>query len=183
MTRPAPKKQGKARLSTDGGRRGRRLADGVIDAIIADGSDVDQKQVETNLRKLACEPDGLQHLEEALETYGDGGIAIIAEAQCHRIAADLTCAADLRFRQVRIFSILGVAMGCATAVMVFCATKATPIWRLTGLTSAVALISGIGLVARIFAARRRRVLLREAGAMKALAAGCRSVPTYLGFGN
>lgn len=136
---------------------------------------IDQRQVAADIRMLAHSQAGQRCLENALMAYGDDDLALIARARCHRIAADLTCDADLPFHRARIWSLLGVAMGCAGAAMVLAAIGQDTPKRLIGLIGAVVVIAGIGLRINMLAAWRRRKLLSEAAAVKALAATCSAV--------
>ena len=131
---------------------------------------VEQQLLAADIRLLAKDPAGLQHLEHVLTSYDDENLGITVPALIHRVMADLSCEADLILHRVRIWSICCMAVGYAGAAVILAAISLDPTWRLIGLASATAVIAGAGLVTVGLAARRREHLLIEAAAVQTLAA-------------
>ena len=105
----------------------------VVEAMKARRWPADQGQIETEIRLLACHPSGCQHLQQALTSYGDEDTMIMVEALLHRVAADLTCEAEVIWHRFRIWSNCCWATGCAGATVILAVISPYPNWRLIGL--------------------------------------------------
>ncbi|SEO43486.1 hypothetical protein SAMN04489859_11081 [Paracoccus alcaliphilus] len=133
---------------------------------------VEQQLLAADIRLLAKDPAGLQHLEHVLTSYDDENLGITVPALIHRVMADLSCEADLILHRVRIWSICCMAVGYAGAAVILAAISLDPTWRLIGVAGIAAVLASIGLATTWLAARRRGHLLAEVAAVQALAAAC-----------
>lgn len=162
----------KAHLSADGGSCGREMADRIIEAVTAHGSDVDHQQIEIEIRMLAHNPAGVRLLQEALGDHAEEDVGLIIRAFIYRIAADLTCKSELFAHKLAVWSIFGLAAMFAGAVVLLAATHPNLAWHLWWLAGAAVALSSVGLSA---AARRRRKSLAEVVALRAMAVACDTV--------
>lgn len=144
----------------------------IAEALTRRATLVDPRLLTPDIRLLAKDPAGLQHLEHVLTSYDDENLGITVRALIHRVMADLRCEADLILHRVRIWSICCVAIGCAVAVVILAAIGFDPTWRLFGVVGIAAVLASIGLATTWLAARRREHLLAEAAAVQALSAAC-----------
>lgn len=151
-----------------------KVAVRIAEALTRRAVRVDLQLLAADIRILAKDPAGLQHLEHVLTSYDDENLGITVRALLHRVMADLTCEADLILHRVRIWSIYCVAVGCAVAVAILAAIGVDPTWRLIGVAGTAVLLASIGMATTWLAAWRRGHLLAEAAAVRALAVACES---------
>lgn len=167
----------KAHLPADGGSCGREMANRIIEAVTAHGSDVDHQQLEIEIRMLAHNPAGVRLLQEALGDHAEEDVGLTIRAFIYRIAADLTCKSELYARKLAVWSIFGLAAMFAGAVVLLAATHPNLAWHLWWLAGAAVALSSVGLTA---AARRRSKSLTEVAALRAMADGCNSATKNAG---
>ncbi len=144
----------------------------VVEAMKAHRGPVDQGQIETDIWMLARDPSGCQHIQQALTSYGDEDTKIMVEALLHRVAADLTCEAEVIWHRFCIWSICCWAIGCAGAAAILAVIGPDPTWRAIVLVCTAAAFVGLELTATGLAMVQRRSKLAKAAAVRGLLAAC-----------
>jgi len=153
---------------------GRNAARRIVETAISEGSSIDRRKLETDIRFLARTPAGAQQLEQALASSGEGKASLTVRALIYQVMADLACQADLVPRQVCVWSVFCSTALWAAAAVILVGAGLDLISRLIWLAGLAAALSSIGLAVTGLAALRRRNVLAEVELMRALAAACES---------
>lgn len=136
-------RQSETPLSANSASCSHEVVDRILEAVGGHKSS-DQRQIESDLRRLAHLPDGLHYLQEALDACADDDLGLMVRAYIYRIAADLTCQRNVYAHQIGLWTLSGAAVILAGAAVLFSATGWS-VWYLWGLAGVGFALFSLGL--------------------------------------
>lgn len=153
---------------------GRDAARRIVKGVIAQGANIDRRQMEADIRILARAPDGAQQLEQVLVSSGAEKASLMVRALIYQVMADLACRVDLFPRQAGVWSVFCLTALWAGAAILLAGVDLDPSLRLMWLAGLAVAFSSVGLAVTGLAALRRKNVLADVEQIRALVAACES---------